>query len=63
MGRYRTGRHNRQELIYWQVGDHKSDDDELRFVIVKGKIPGAVLCEALNTFEALQTLSAIEDNY
>lgn len=62
MACYRTGRHNRQELIYWQPGPYKSaDDDELRFVIAKGPITGSQLCEALNTLEALKLLQDQEE--
>lgn len=56
---YRTGRHNRQELIYWQPGPEKSDNDELRMVLVKGPLTGADVVFALN--QCLQ-LTTIEEN-
>lgn len=48
MGQYRTGRNNRKELIYWQPGPEKSDDDELRFVIVRGPLTAQDVCDSLN---------------
>lgn len=57
---YRTGRHNRKELIYWQVGEEKSGDDQLRFVIVRGPIDGDMLVEALNASMTLENMERDE---
>ena len=57
---YRTGRRNRQELVYVQLGPDAAEDSELRFVVVKGPVDGATLVRALNTPQALEILSAAE---
>lgn len=59
-GQYRTGRHNRQKLIYFQHGPDAREDSTLRFVIVEGPIDGDTLVRALNTPEALAILKAAE---
>lgn len=60
VNRYRTGRHNRQELVYYQHGPDAAEDSSLRFVIVKGPIDGPTLVRALNTPQALAILRAAE---
>lgn len=60
-GSYRTGRNNRESLIYWQPGPEKSDDDELRFVLARDcRLTGSQLVQALNTREALHVLTSAE---
>lgn len=57
---YRTGRHNRQELVYFQFGPDAGEESELRFVVVKGPVSGDALARALNTPEALAILREAE---
>lgn len=58
---YRTGRHNRQELVYFQPdGVVIEHDGQLRFVIAKGPVDGPTLVRALNTPQALEILRAAE---
>lgn len=57
---YRTGRSNREELVYFRFGPDADQDSELRFVIAKGPIDGPTLVRALNTPQALEILRAAE---
>lgn len=58
MAKYRTGRHNTDELIYWSPGEFPSDHDFLRYVVVSGP-PAHVVVDALNTKQASDILSRV----